>query len=162
MTDEQKKHLSEAVHNYWENKEQDLKYGARRSEDSTTYMRSYMREYYEKNKEKWHIYTMERKYNDMTTEALLKLRDKHKNGPVASDEKRQRLISIIEKVLIGRGVLNVECDFEHNYTTKTTAEIFKDWETCYAPNITPPKPTRIEIDGVWYDLVEHKGVSVSG
>ena len=50
MTDEQKKHLSEAVHNYWENKEQDLKYGARRSEDSTTYMCSYMREYYEKNK----------------------------------------------------------------------------------------------------------------
>lgn len=77
MTDEQKKHLSEAVHDYWENKEQDLKYGARRSEDSTTYMRSYMREYYEKNKEKWHTYIMERKYNDMTTEALLKLREKH-------------------------------------------------------------------------------------
>ena len=157
MTDEQRQHLSEAVHNYWENKEHDLKYGARRSDDSTTYMRSYMREYYEKNKEKWHTYTMERKYNDMTTEALLKLREKHIKGPVASDEKRQRLINIIEKVLIARGALTVECDFEHNYTTKTTAEIFKDGLPNYIPDIEvqkPHKPNKIEIDGVWYDLIE--------
>ena len=151
MTDEQRQHLSEAVHNYWENKEQDLKYGARRSEDPTTYLRLYMREYYEKNREKWRLYSLERKYSAMTTEALLKLREKHMKGPIASDEKRQRLINIIEKILIARGALTVECDFEHNYTTKTTAEIFKDG---FPNNMPKPQPNKIEIDGVWYDLIE--------
>lgn len=47
---------------------------------------------------------------------------------------------------------HLECDFEHNYTTKTTAEIFKDGLQNYMPK--PHKPNKIEIDGVWYDLVE--------
>lgn len=155
MTDEQKKHLSEAVKRSWDLKNQDLKYGSRESEDRTTYMRNYRREYYEKNKQKVLDYNLERIYTDLPTDKLLKMREKRLNSSFMPDDKRQRILNVIEKILIARGALTVECDFKHNYTTKT----IEDWDMC---NVAPPKPTRIEIDGVWYDLVEHKGVTVSG
>lgn len=157
MTDEQKQHLSEAVKRSWEKKNMELKYGSRESEDRTTYMRNYRREYYEKNKQKVLDYNLERIYSDLSTDKLLKMREKRMNSSFMPDDKRQRILNVIEKILIARGALTVECDFEHNYTTKTTAEIFKDGLPNYMPNIEvqkPYKPNKIEIDGVWYDLIE--------
>lgn len=149
MTDEQRQLLSEAVKKSWEKKNMELKYGSRESEDRTTYMRNYRREYYEKNKQKVLDYNLERIYSDLSTDKLLKMREKRMNSSFMPDDKRQRILNVIEKILIARGALTVECDFEHNYTTKTTAEIFKDG----FPN-KPHKPNKIEIDGVWYDLIE--------
>lgn len=165
MTEESKKKLSESIAAAYKKRGNYGHYGVHQKDDEVsyrTYQREYKREWYKKNYEKWHEYTMKKNYEKMTTEKLLKLKANHEKGFFRNPEKKQRLINLIEAVLIERGVLTVECDFEHNYTTKTTAEIFKDLDMCYAPNIAPPKPTRIEIDGVWYDLVEHKGVTVSG
>lgn len=161
MTEESKKKLSESIAAAYKKRGNYGHYGVHQKDDEVsyrTYQREYKREWYKKNYEKWHAYTMKKKYEAMTTEELFRLRDKHANGMIAGNEKKKRLVDLINSVLVERGVFGVTCDFEHNYTTKTTA----DWDMCYAPNIAPPKPTRIEIDGVWYDLVEHKGVVVSG
>ena len=152
MTKAQKQKISQGVSNRWEEKGVEIKYGARESEDYTTYMREYRREYYEKNRQKLQDYCLERNYDKMTTERLMELREHHRNGRFASDEKKGRIINIIEKVLIKRGVLTTVCDFEHNYTTVPVETVTYSQSASNPMNFE--KPNKIEINGVWYDLVE--------
>ncbi len=144
MTEESKKKLSEAVSKRWKEKGKYGNYGVHQkdSEESyRTYQRLQHRDWYARNKEKWSNYIMKKKYEAMTTEELFRLRDKHANGMIAGNEKKQRLVDLINSVLTERGALTITCDFEHNYSYS-------------AVNPTNFKPNKIEINGVWYDLVE--------
>lgn len=147
MTEESKKKLSEAVSKRWKEKGKYGNYGVHQkdSEESyRTYQRLQHRDWYARNKEKWSNYIMKKKYEAMSTEELFRLRDKHANGMIAGNEKKQRLVNLITSVLVERGVLTVTCDFEHNYS----------YSACNPANFEMPKPDKIEINGVWYDLVE--------
>lgn len=147
MTEESKKKLSEAVSKRWKEKGKYGNYGVHQkdSEESyRTYQRLQHRDWYARNKEKWSNYIMKKKYEAMTTDELFRLRDKHANGMIAGNEKKQRLVDLINSVLAERGVLTATCDFEHNYSYSANNPI----------NFEMPKPNKIEINGVWYDLVE--------
>mgnify|MGYP006908799154 CR=1 FL=1 len=160
MTEESKKKLSESIAAAYKKRGNYGHYGVHQKDDEVsyrTYQREYKREWYKKNYEKWHEYTMKKNYEKMTTEKLLKLKANHEKGFFRNPEKKQRLINLIDAVLIERGAVQPVVDFEHNYSVVTIPESAANTFNC-APNITveidKPKPNKIEINGVWYDLVE--------
>lgn len=155
MSEESKKKLSEAVAAAYKLRGNYGHYGVHQKDDEIsyrTYQREYKREWYKKNYEKWHDYTMKKSYEKMTTEKLFALRERHSASKFMEDEKRKKLVKIIESVLIERGALTVTCDFEHNYTTVPTEQL--SYSATNPTNFETPKPNKIEINGVWYDLVE--------
>ena len=160
MTEESKKKLSESVAAAYKKRGNYGHYGVHQKDDEIsyrTYQREYKKEWYPKNKEKWRNYIMKKKYEAMTTTELFRLRDRHAKGMFAGNEKKQRLVDLIDAVLIERGAAQPVCDFEHNYSVvpipESAANTFN-----YTPNVAveidKPKINKIEINGVWYDLVE--------
>jgi hypothetical protein len=69
------------------------------------YQREYRKIHYQRNKQAWRDYIMQRSYDKRTTEELLKLLDQKMRNFTLPEEKKQRLITMITNSLKKRGIV---------------------------------------------------------
>ena len=68
------------------------------------YQREYRKIHYQRNKQAWRDYLMQRSYDKRTTEELFKLLEQKQKNFTYLPEKKQRLIDMIKNSLMKRGI----------------------------------------------------------